>query len=309
MSTVSTFINSAGNTTYVPDEFDYLTDGASDGLNGVWTLVPEGTNGAVMPGLDVDSDFGIAGTLPVAQPVVYEEGADLRDLPTVQPSPTGSTEPWWGWAAETEPTSTAGAPAGVAAVGLIALALRTLLAMVGRGGRVTRLAYSRLATWQKFVLQGAGIVIGTILSNELVDRLMGGDGDGSDGEMAQLPAGTTGLVPRDGQHMDIEGVHLGAHIIGQWVANGVTFYKLSDGKQAVRRKNGTWRIWRPKKPIVIYSDGSSSLKTLLRADAAVTRQAKKLYAMLQRRANPTRRTRKKADPVPQVIHVDAGGHH
>jgi len=306
---VSTFINSAGNTTYVPDEFDYLTDGASDGQGGFWTLVPVGTNGGVVPGVDADVDFGIVGTLPTVQPVAYQEGVDLRDIPTVQPSATSGTDPWWGFAAETEPVSSAGAPAGVSQIGLIALALRTLLAMVGRGGRVTRLAYSRLATWQKFVLQGAGVVIGTILSNELVDSLMGGD-DGGDGvPQAQLPTGATGIVPRIGQHMDIEGVHLGAHIIGQWVANGVTFYKLSDGKQAVRRKNGTWRIWKPKKPIVLYSDGSSNLKTLLRADAAVTRQAKKLYAMLQRRANPTRRRRKAPEPAPQVIHVDAGGRH
>ena len=308
---MSTYIDSQGNLFTVADEFDFQMDGAVDGRGGFFTLVPEGTNGGTMPGLDASMDSGVVGPLPAAQTVVFEEGADLRDLPTAGGAAVAGTEPWWGFAAETEPTSSAGAPAGVAQVGLIALALRTLLAMVGRGGRVTRLAYSRLATWQKFVLQAGGVVIGTVLSNELVDRLMGGDEDGVGGAQLQLPAGgVPGLVgPLVGQHADIGGVHLGAHVIGQWVANGVTFYKLSDGKQAVRRKNGTWRIWKPKKPIVIYADGSSSLKTLLRADAAVTRQAKKLYAMLQRRANPTRRTRKKAEPATTIIHADAHGHH
>ena len=305
MSIVSTFINAQGFTTTVPDEFDANVEGQYG-----WTRVPEGMNGTM--------NGGSVGTMPTVQPVSLTtgmtEGADLRDFGgDVPEADIAGTDPWWGFAAETEPTSTAGAPAGVSQVGLIALALRTLLAMVGRGGRVTRLAYSRLATWQKFVLQAAGVVIGTILSNELVDGLMGGDGDDPVSQV-QLPAGATGNLPvSPGAHMDIPGVHLGAHIIGSWNTNpdnpenGVTFYRLSDGKLAVQNKKGRWKIWRPKRPIVLFADGAGDLKTMLRAEKALARQAKQIAGFLRRHGYGPKPA-KKGDKTPAVIIESGAGH-
>ena len=81
-------------------------------------------------------------------------------------------------------------------------------------------------------------------------------------------------------------------VVGSWVANGVTFYRLADGKLAVQNKKGRWKVWKPKKPIVLYADGASNLKTMLRADRALNKQAKKIAAMLNRRA-----PRRKSAPV------------
>jgi hypothetical protein len=98
-------------------------------------------------------------------------------------------------------------------------------------------------------------------------------------------------------------------IVAKWEANGVWFYKLLDGRMAVQRLDGTWKFWRPKKPIVLYSDGASDLKTLLRADKALDRQSKKLRKMLDRRAPRPRRSRQQPaiQPGPQIISLPSGG--
>jgi len=98
------------------------------------------------------------------------------------------------------------------------------------------------------------------------------------------------------------GMH--AHVVGSWVANGVTFYRLADGKLAVQNKRGRWKVWKPKKPIVLYADGASSLKMMLRADRALNKQAKKIAAMLNRRA-PRPKSRKK-DDNPTIIVQGSG---
>ena len=72
-------------------------------------------------------------------------------------------------------------------------------------------------------------------------------------------------------------------VIGTWKANGITFYRLSDGRMAVQNLRGRWKVWRPKRPIVIMPGGVGSLKSLLRADAVLTAQATQLDKMLNRR--------------------------
>jgi len=89
----------------------------------------------------------------------------------------------------------------------------------------------------------------------------------------------------------------GVVVVGRWVANGVPFVKLLDGRHgAWSAKKGAWKFWRPKKPIVIYSSGSSSLNTLLRADTAIDNQIKRLRKVINRRY-PSRRPRTKYDVV------------
>ena len=111
----------------------------------------------------------------------------------------------------------------------------------------------------------------------------------------------TGLVPRvPGTIVPGGHEHIGGEVIvGSWTANGVTFYRLSSGKLAVQRKNGTVRIWRPKKPIVIFSGGAGNLRTMLRADKALDSQAKRLKKFLARRA-PSRRRSSTRDGKPAV---------
>jgi len=81
----------------------------------------------------------------------------------------------------------------------------------------------------------------------------------------------------------------GNQVIDGWVANGVQFYKLADGRLAAVKKNGRIKIWRPKKPIVIFSGGAGNLRTFLRADAALDRQSKKLKKVMTRRSPSPRK--------------------
>ena len=91
-------------------------------------------------------------------------------------------------------------------------------------------------------------------------------------------------------------------VVGSWTANGVTFYRLADGRLAVQNKRGRWKVWRPKKPIVLYASGAKDLNTMLRADRALNTQAKKIAAVLNRRAKPRQRAIKAAAPT--VIAID-----
>lgn len=169
--------------------------------------------------------------------------------------------------------------------------LRTaIVAFVGRYAIGGRVAWAALPTWFRAALTRIGIPAGTVI---VVDSLVDGGGDG----------GFLGFG--GGEHPDIPGVHLGAHVVGSWVANGVTFYRLSDGKLAVQNKHGRWKVWRPKKPIVLYSSGAVDLKTLIRADAVLNRQAKKIANLLNRRARP-RKAPKTAEKQTVII---ADGHH
>ena len=201
-----------------------------------------------------------------------EPGFDLRDVGF---SPEQFAE-FGNGTAPVEPASVVGP---LIAGGTLALAGRLLMALIGRAGRITQLHWSRLPGWARGVLTQAGIGVGAVVAfrgDIPFVTLPGQDGVGG------LPA-----VPG---HMDIEGVHLGAHVIGSWVANGVTFYRLADGKLAVQNKQGRWKVWRPKKPIVIMPGGAVNLKTLIRADKVLTRQAKQLANILNRRAPRARKS-------------------
>lgn len=129
----------------------------------------------------------------------------------------------------------------------------------------------------KAVLALAGVVGGSIL----VDQLFAGDG----GAGINLP------------------MSVNAQIVGTWVANGVTFYRLSDGRLAVQNKHGRWKVWRPKKPIVLMPTGAVDLRTLLRADAVLNKQSKRIAAMLNRRA-PRRSRAKGSASADSVVVID-----
>lgn len=155
------------------------------------------------------------------------------------------------------------------------------------------LRWSSLPVWVRTLLASVGVVVGT-------DILMDIPGVPGEGSILPLPGGRGG---DNGFHPDrhlVDG-HLGAHIVGSWTANGVKFYRLSDGKLAVQNKQGRWKVWKPKKPIVLFADGASNLKTMLRADAALNRQAKKIASMLNRRAPRKSRAAPKSDPNVVVL--------
>lgn len=172
------------------------------------------------------------------------------------------------------PISSPGAPI---AVGGAIVTLSSLLARLGPYA-------ARIAQW----IRGLGVVRGTVKRwSELPDwfrqiLILLGVQQGIE-LVLDVGPDDFGLIQLPGTS-DLPGVVGGVQVIGGWNANGVQFYRLADGRMAVRRKNGQIRMWRPKRPIVIYAGGASKLTTLLRGDRALDRQAKRLGKMLQRRA-------------------------
>ena len=135
-------------------------------------------------------------------------------------------------------------------------------------------AWNSLPAWVTTILTAAGIAVGT---NILIDT----DGrSGDDAGVLPFPGVQQGPIP-------------GISVIGTWTANGVKFYRLADGRIAVQNSRGRWKIWRPKKPIVMFAGGAGNLRTFLRADSALNGQAKRLKKALDRRAGP-RRARSRA---------------
>lgn len=151
----------------------------------------------------------------------------------------------------------------------IALAIRFLRAAMGTATRVTQQHWDTLPGWARTALIAAGITVGT-------DMAISGDVPFID-----VPGFDGSRVP--------SGIGMGNPIVRSWTANGRPFYMHADGRVAVQRKNGTWKIFRYKKPIVLYPSGAGDLSTLLRADSAVDKQLKKLNKAINRRAPRRRR--------------------
>lgn len=152
----------------------------------------------------------------------------------------------------------------------------TFLGWVGTKVIGSRIAYQTLPFWLKQVMITLGLTGVTIVVDEALDA-------------AGLPNLPGSILPRVGPgdaglaNIPIPGIQQ-AQVVGTWDANGVIFYRLIDGRIAVQNKKGRWKVWKPKRPIVLYASGSSDLKTLMRADKAVTKQVKKLASMINRRA-------------------------
>lgn len=180
--------------------------------------------------------------------------------------------------------------------GGLSIAGRALrIALGGGGGRILAATWAALPSALRTSLAQVGIGVGALVAfNGDIPFItlpgQGGSlvrGDGSDASLVQvgqvdIQVGRNPLQP--------------VQVVGGWVANGVTFYRLADGKIAVQNKKGRWKVWRPKHPIVIYADGATDIKTMLKADKALNRQAKQIAAMLNRRL-PKPRAKKEEKPT------------
>jgi len=194
----------------------------------------------------------------------------------------------------------AAAVPGVVAAGAL-IGLRALLARLpialrsgveaaikALGGVGTRIGWNRLPSWVQQLLIFSGITAG-------IDILI--DTGPDDRGLIPLP-GTSDLAVGG----VLGGAMPGLSIVRQWTANGVQFIRLSDGRVGARNKLGIWKVWKPKKPIVLFSGGAGNLRTFLRADAALDRQSKRLKTALNRRAPRTKRAPKAVQG--QVVAVD-----
>ncbi len=218
--------------------------------------------------------------------VMLTEGVDLRDVSSLDPSIEGESS-------------------GEGSIGLLATAMLLLRGFMRSPGAITSATWNMLPTWAKAVLIQGGIGIGSFIA---IDAFGGGDDEVSPGPVSPSPNLPVVSPPGGGgAHVDSFGMHLSSPIVGSWNTNpsnpamGQTFYRLMDGKLAVMNKKGRWKVWKPKKPVVLYSGGTKNLKTLLKADAIITKEAKKLRKMLDRRA-----PRAKRASTPKVIAVTGG---
>jgi len=195
-----------------------------------------------------------------------------------------------------------GIPVAGTAIAIAGRALR--LIMGGGGGRLTAALWNSLPSLARSALVQVGIGVGALIAfnGDIPFITLPGQGTAVAPIDAQQEGG--GAIATTGNQVDIQigsGPLVPHHFVGSWVANGVRFYRLVDGKLAVQNKKGRWKIWRPKRPIVLYADGASNLKTMLRADKALNKQAKHIASMLNRRAP----RRKPAEKPKETIIVEA----
>jgi hypothetical protein len=227
----------------------------------------------------------IAAQIPFPSTTAPQPGDDLRDF-----EPTAFFNP----AVNGAGTSI---PQPAATVSVAGRALRLILG--GGGGRLTAAIWNSLPSPVRTALTQVGIGVGTWVAfrGDIPIITLPGQGNGDSAFESETggPLQTRTVDIQIGEHV----MH-GAAVVGFWVANGVTFYRLQDGKIAVQNKKGRWKVWKPKKPIVLYADGASNLKTMLRADKALNKQAKKIASMLNRRA-PRRKTSTPSSSTPVIL--------
>lgn len=274
------------------EEKDNFLEGA-----GFSALFPVNSDGTDSTTIRLTQDIGATGDFNTDSPGIPpsspsgagpQSGDDLRDFPQAQSvSLSGSLT------GDNPVTDEMGVPVAGTALAIAGRALKIILG--GGGGRLTSALWNSLPSFARTVLIQFGIGIGALIafSGDIPFITLPGQGDPA-GDPSQeggdiIPTGPAVDI-QVGAHPDIPGVHLGAHVIGSWNTNpqnpalGVTFYRLSNGWLAVQNKKGRWKTWKPKKPIVLYANGASNIKTMLRADKALNKQAKAIAAMLNRRA-------------------------
>lgn len=151
--------------------------------------------------------------------------------------------------------------------------LRSAISAIPMG---TQFGLSRLPAWLRTVLTALGVSEGIQIVADL------GDVDLPD--FPGFPGGN-GVDPG----VDPVGQMVAAMTVSTWQANGVTFHRLSDGRLATRNKHGVWKVWRPKRPVVLFSTGNKDLQDVLKADRIVQKEAEKMARTLRRRGFQVRR--------------------
>lgn len=134
-------------------------------------------------------------------------------------------------------------------------------------------------------VSGAGAGILGLLAGGLFDLLTSG---------ISIDWGTAGQgfwdigVPGPGVFgSGIPGMRQGEQPVKKWYTGTATFYLTNMGRIAVQKKNGVWKLWKPKKPIVISSN--PSIRTLVRAENKLSRWANSVYRVKTRKTKFTRR--------------------
>jgi len=88
-----------------------------------------------------------------------------------------------------------------------------------------------------------------------------------------LPSGLTGQLGAG---------YAGQNVAYSWSTGTAEFFRLTDGRIAVQKKNGVWKLYRPAKHIVIPRD--PKIGTLLRAHKKVNKMVSRLASKVPRKS-------------------------
>ena len=197
-------------------------------------------------------------------------------------------------------------PMLIGAAALVPLALRLTPFLVRLGSRLTipvRMwnSIDPLLRNSLYALSVGAADVAEELVPEIIDDLLRGRGQnetvveitGTPQQLLQLEGGNgmngLTLVPGLGN------LPPGVWIVKWWRAprdGGVLFYKFSNGLIAVQKLDGTWKVYRPRKPIVLYAGVGNNRRSIMRAAHVVRGEVKawksmeKFFGMQRRRALP-----------------------
>ena len=105
-------------------------------------------------------------------------------------------------------------------------------------------------------------------------------------EVLTLGTFSSGLQPGDTIRVGSRAFVLAS----EWEANGVEFWRMVSGHIGTRNQHGVWKVWKPKRPTVIFPTGATDLKDFIRADHALDKQSTKIAKTLRRRGYDVKRS-------------------
>lgn len=217
---------------------------------------------------EIESNYD--GIYPSDPPTIQDGAVTLEIRPPAGIGPTAPTQQVAGTISL----------ASVAAVALpVARAIATFL--FSQGARFgSRIPWNRIPGWVRAALLALGFQQGADLLFDF------GQDDSGVIDVPFIDRTPDTPPPPDGEDNDSKLVR--ALYVGGWFAGMVAFYRLSDGRLATRNKHGVWKIWRPKKPIVLFATGNRDLQDVFRADRVLDKEADKMARLLRNRGKQVR---------------------
>jgi hypothetical protein len=133
---------------------------------------------------------------------------------------------------------------------------------------------------------------------ELTDIVFSGSEEDADAIVASRAVVVTG-----GPLTGLAGLPIGVTVVKEWVAGGVPFYRFSNGLQAALKKDGVWKVWRPRSPIVLYPGVGNDRRQIMRA-ARVVRGEVKAWRQMEKFFAP--RVTRAAKKAPKIVVMESG---
>jgi len=166
----------------------------------------------------------------------------------------------------------------------------------GQSGRLLR--FAQIPGWLRAAMSAAGIAgaVDLFIPDDLIGNVgqaLNLPGQGAAGRWANSPYGAPTKE-------------------WQTVNNGVTIYFASfttpsgGTMNGVIRKDGSYRYWRPKKPIVLTSSGASDLRTLIKANTVIEKQLRQVKKIVDKRFPPRRAPRRRTGGSTTIIESGPG---